>query len=71
MAERIVLLARGDESRAREIIDDFAQRTGLEPRDVDGGVEFPLSGDDHQVPVVQTLTEIDPGWTDHLAIGDP
>jgi hypothetical protein len=71
MAERIVLLTRGEGPRAREIIDSFAQRSGLEPRDVDGGVEFPLSGDEHAVPVVQTLTEIDPGWTDHLALGDP
>ena len=71
MAERIVLLSRGDGSRAREIIDSFAQRSGLEPQDVDGGVEFPLSGSDHEVPVVQTLTEIDPGWPDHLALGEP
>jgi hypothetical protein len=71
MADRIVLLTRGDGARAHEIIDSFAQRSGLEPHEVDGGVEFPLSGDDHEVPVVQTLTEIDPGWTDHLALGEP
>lgn len=71
MAERIVLLARGDGERAQSLIREFAQRTGLEARPVEGGAEFPLSGEEHQVPVVQTLTEIDPAWTDHLAVGDP
>lgn len=71
MADRIVLLTLGDAATARHIIDEFAQRTGLRPQDVDGGAAFPLEGDDHQVQVVQTLTEIDPQWTDHLMVGDP
>ncbi|MFL5864361.1 MAG: hypothetical protein ACJ780_26920 [Solirubrobacteraceae bacterium] len=72
MADQIVLLARGDASRAQSIMESFAARTGLERRDVDGGAVFPLeSADDHRVEVVQTLTDIDAEWTQHLALGDP
>jgi hypothetical protein len=71
MADRIVMLGRDDGSRSREIIEAFAQRTGLEAVEIDGGAEFAVSGEDHRVPVVQTLNEIDPGWAEHLALGDP
>ena len=71
MADRIVLLTRGDQSRAGRIIASFAERTGLARQDVDGGASFPLKAGDHRVEVVQTLTDIDPEWTEHLALGDP
>jgi len=71
MADRIVLLSRGDETRAQEIIDSFAEQTGLEPTEIDGGAEFPLGPDDHDVDVVETLNEIDDSWPDHLELGDP
>jgi hypothetical protein len=71
MADRIVLLSRGEGSRAQEILDAFAERTGLQPHEIPGGAEFPLEGKDHEIEVVQTLTGIDPSWTDHVALGSP
>lgn len=71
MADRIILLPRGDEASAQQIIDEFEQRTGLERNEIDGGTEFEIGPDDHGVQVVQTLTDIDPEWTDHLELGDP
>jgi hypothetical protein len=71
MAERIVLMTRGDQRQAWAIIDAFAERTGLEARKSDRVAEFPLGPDDHHIQVVQTLTDIDPRWSDHVALGPP
>lgn len=71
MSDRIVLVPHGDGAEAQSIIDAFADRTGLEPDELTEGVEFLLGPDDHGIEVVATLNEIDPGWTDHLALGDP
>jgi hypothetical protein len=73
MADRIVLIPQGDdEARAREIIDAFAEETGLRAEELsDGGVEFPLGPDDHEIEVVQTLNDIDSDWPEYLAVGDP
>jgi hypothetical protein len=27
---------------------------------------YPLEGDDHQIEIVQTLTDIDERWADHV-----
>jgi hypothetical protein len=43
----------------------------LQPHEIPGGAEFPLEGKDHEIEVVQTLTGIDPSWTDHVALGSP
>ena len=48
MADRILLLRRGDAHRARAILDAFAERTGLTPHEIPGGIEFPLGPDDHR-----------------------
>jgi hypothetical protein len=32
---------------------------------------FELGPEDHSVHVVRTLTEIDPEWAVHVALGDP
>jgi hypothetical protein len=70
MSQRLVLFSDGE--RGRSIIAAFADRTGLEAHDLpDGGAEFMLGPGDHEVHLVHTLTEIDPRWTDHLALGDP
>ncbi len=73
MADEVILLPVGpDGSRFEEIVDEFSSRTGLEFSELDGGgARFPLAGEDHAVPVVQTLTDIDPDWSEHLALGDP
>jgi hypothetical protein len=56
-------------AEAERILDEFEERTGLEPElsDDDDRRVYPLSGDDHQVDVVQTLTDIDEDWAEHLA----
>jgi hypothetical protein len=59
-------------SDAERILDEFEERTGLasETSEDDTRV-FPLNGEDHGVDVVQTLTDIDARWTDHLAVQAP
>jgi hypothetical protein len=71
MADCVILLREGDEERASEIVQAFAERTGLEGEEVQGGTSFSLEGEEHEVEVVQTLNEIDPDWSEHLALGDP
>jgi hypothetical protein len=71
MADRLILLSRGDEQRSRQIIDAFQERTGLSAQQEDDRAVFELSPDDHRIEVVQTLTEIDPEWGQHVALGDP
>ena len=71
MANQVILPREGDERRADEIIRAFAERTGLEPQQIDGGTSFPIEGAEHATNVVQTLDEIDPDWTEHVALGDP
>jgi hypothetical protein len=73
MADEVILLPIGpDEDRFEQIIGEFAARTGLESSPVEGGgARFPVAGVEHAVPVVQTLSEIDPDWSEHLALGDP
>lgn len=52
---------------ADRILDAFEQRTGLEPEPSDGDRRvYPLTGEDHRVDVVQTLTAIDEHWSEHL-----
>jgi hypothetical protein len=72
MADTVTLIPKGDADTAQEIIDAFAERTGLDHEQAEDGegVVFDVS-DDHELEVVQTLTEIDPDWTDHLEVGQP
>jgi hypothetical protein len=71
VADQLILFTRGDLSRAQQIVRAFAERTGLTPSEVAGGVSFALGPDDHRIQVVQVLTDIDAGWSAHLSLGDP
>jgi hypothetical protein len=71
IADQLVLEERGDSGRAQEIIRAFAERTRLSAETEGRRSVFTLGPDAHSVEVVQTLTEIDPEWTEHLALGDP
>lgn len=72
MADRLILRPTGDPAEAQRIIDAFAEQTGLAPQPAsDGGTEFPLAGEDHEVKVVQTLTGIAGDWAQHVELGDP
>ena len=72
MADRLILRPTGDPTEAQRIIDAFAAETGLTPEPAaEGGVEFALGADDHEIKVVQTLTGIAGDWAEHLELGDP
>jgi hypothetical protein len=71
MADTIIFVTKDDEGA--RILDEFEQQTELEPEG-DGGGErrvYPLEGEDHQIEIVETLTDIDPEWTEHLALESP
>jgi hypothetical protein len=56
---------------ADRILDAFEQRTGLEGEDDGDRRVFEVEGAEHEVDVVQTLTDIDEDWTDHVGVQDP
>jgi hypothetical protein len=70
MADELIFFTR-DESRAMSVLDAFAERTGLTPEPIAGGVRFALQGGDHSVKVVETLNDIDAQWSRHIALGEP
>ncbi len=69
MADQIILTKLDDE--ADRILDAFADETGLEREDHADHAHFPIEADDHDIDVVQTLTDIDEDWTEHVGLGDP
>jgi len=71
MADQIVLLNLSDQDHAQDIIDEFGERTGLQGEEIEGGMTFTVDDDEHEIDVVETLTDIDPDWTDHVSLGDP
>jgi hypothetical protein len=70
MADELIFFVR-DEARATSILDAFAERTGLTPELIAGGVRFALQGEDHSVKVVETLSDIDIQWSRHITLGEP
>lgn len=70
MADRIIFDETGP--RAPEILAEFGNRSGLS-QSADGKrhVFAVNSADDHRVKVVETLTNIDPHWPEHLALEIP
>jgi hypothetical protein len=71
MAEQLVFVTRGDASEAKRVLDAFAAETGLTPEHDGRQTRFALDDDDHRIKVVETLNEIDPDWSGHLALGPP
>ena len=70
MASTIVLTRLDDQ--AEEIVSRFAEETGLTPEESEGEWVFPIeTAEDHGIEVVQTLTEIDPDWAQHVGVADP
>ena len=60
MADTITFMPKDDEGE--RILDEFEQQTDLEAGDRRGGDAarvYPLEGDDHQIEIVETLTDID------------
>lgn len=71
MADTITFLPKDD--AGERILDEFEQQTDLEASS--GGDEsaraYALAGEDHRVEIVQTLTDIDPKWSEHIALEMP
>jgi hypothetical protein len=67
MASSITFVLK-NQPAADRILDAFEERTGLESEKPDEQTRvYPLEGDDHRVEVVQTLTDIDRHWSEHLS----
>lgn len=71
MADRIILQKLDGSAEAERILDEFEQRTGLQPDVQADGRSYELHGDDHRTQIVRTLTDIEAKWTDHLGFKLP
>lgn len=71
MADQIILQKLDGSTQADRILDEFEQRTGLHSDVQDDGRAYELHGEDHRTRIVQTLTDIEAGWTDHLGLKLP
>jgi hypothetical protein len=71
MADQVILQTVGDAERAERILDEFEQRTGLRADVGDEGRIYDIHDDEHRTRIVQTLTDIDDHWTDHLGFKLP
>ena len=71
MADHVILRALDGSSDADRILDEFESRTGLISEAHGDGRLYELHGPDHQTHIVQTLTEIDRAWTDHVGLRFP
>jgi hypothetical protein len=69
MADQIILTKLDEE--ADRILDAFADQTGLHGDDEGDRRRFDVTGAGHEVDVVQTLTDIDEDWTEHVGVADP
>ena len=69
MADTITLVPHDEEGE--RIVEEFAQRTGLDAEEDDGRRIFDIEGTDHEIPFVQTLDEIDEDWADHVELEQP
>jgi hypothetical protein len=69
MADQIILTKLDDE--ADRILDAFESETGLEGDDEGDRRRFDVAGPSHDIDVVQTLTDIDEDWSEHVGVADP
>ena len=68
MTNEIILTKLDDE--ADRIIEAFAERAGLHSDDEGDRVHFDVSHD-HELDVIQTLSEVDEDWPEHVGVADP
>ena len=71
MADHVILRPLDGSDDAARILDEFESRTGLISEPHGDGRLYGLHGADHQKHIVQTLTEIDARWTDHVGLRFP
>jgi hypothetical protein len=71
VAAQIVLHKLDGSADAERILDEFESRTGLHADVRDDDRYYELHDEEHRTRIVQTLTEIDAAWTDHLGFKLP
>ena len=69
MADQIILTKLDED--ADRILDQFEEHTGLHGDDEGDRRRFDVAGQPHAIDVVQTLTDIDEEWTEHVGVADP
>ncbi len=69
MPEQIILTKLDED--ADRILDAFEEETGLHGDDEGDRRRFDVAAPDHGLDVVQTLTDIDEGWTEHVRVAEP
>ncbi len=65
-----LILTKLDEDADR-ILDAFEDQSGLEGDDEGDRRRFDIAGRQHEIDIVQMLTDIDENWTDHVGVADP
>lgn len=71
MADQIIVQVLDGSDDGERILAEFEQRTGLSADVRDDAHYFEIHGDAHRIRLVQTLTDIDARWTDHLVLKLP
>ena len=71
MADHVILRPLDGSSEATRILDEFESRTGLNAEPHGDGRLYELHGEEHRTRIVQTLTDIDAAWTDHVGFKLP
>jgi hypothetical protein len=69
MADTITLIPQDEDGE--RIISQFAKETGLDAREDGDRYVFDIDGEEHEIPFVQTLDEIDDDWNEHVLIEQP
>jgi hypothetical protein len=71
MTHLVIIHALDGSAEGERILAEFERRTQLEP-DLRGADRYyELHDEDHRERIVQTLTDIDAGWSDHLGFKLP
>jgi len=71
MPQQVILRTLERSSEGERILDEFERCTGLECELRDDDRYYEMHDEDHRTRVVQTLTEIDARWTDHVGFKLP
>jgi len=71
MADHVILRPLDGSPDADRILDEFESRTGLISEPHGDGRLYGVRGPDHHKDIVQTLTDIDAEWTDHIGLRFP
>jgi diacylglycerol kinase family enzyme len=71
MATTITLIPKSGDGTADQIIEAFAQRTGLSGYEQGTAHVFALEGKDHAIEIVHVLDAIDPDWPVHVDLQSP